>query len=534
MKSNLLTTSAGALRRRSEADSQKGVDFSPDALRPWIRALPLANLDQATQLTLDAVRHLNEQLLPPDQRATALALFTPLVNMLVNRSSHRNRQQNSRQTVWQRPKLIDTLQQLLSEISDGYQMVLNESPQLTIAAGSTPDQRGSHHRYCSALYHAIEHLAQRLLLSYLIYAEPPTAVWSELHRLYSVAEAHGIAATPFNIGNANDGQQQRQGVIEHAYKRILLLSLANPYHLMPNEVMRAHQSLSRWAPQCRILKEARTDQLQGRFYIDLESDLPPTHRSLNQQKANHTSRRLLDIAELLPAEQYQRALDCRLALALIIRPERLTQRTAKAADITLASGIAASHHFISTVKQKDPEPAPNELNDHFNPAAVELASRNSEHHAFDATQKNSSLGGMALHHQTPRHFLPSGALIIFRHNARQTTSRWSIGSVKWSRNGRDSQIQLGIKTLADDAAAVVTRRFNTNQQERYHLALLTPDADPLNHPTTLLTAAGLYSTGETLQIHTEHQQLVVELTQQIESTWNFSHYRFRLIASQAH
>jgi len=531
--------------------NHKTFDASPETIRRWIRALPLADQRATIQHTTVALHRLNESFITLDERARALALFTPLVNTLIKRVAH-HYAKSPQPFTWKKRNHFDSVQAMLSEITHGYLIIINESPLPVPLQAVNDNERfnarrvpvGSDtHHLCNALYQAIEHLGQRLLHCYLVYTTPPTAVWSEIHRLYYIAETYNIPATPFCLG-LNPAQQQGHSVsVEHAYKRILLFSLANPYHLMPSEMGRAYQSLRSWAPQCRIIRSDSPEKLHGRFYIDLESDLPPTHHTLNQHDLELPSLRLLDIAEILPSDRYQRALDRRLTQALIVRPERLTRREATTAEITLANGLAACHHYIGNEHrvglkgdQPQTESRTAKLLDHHDPIEVRTASRNSHQITFAAQQKNSGLGGLALHHHDPLQHLPTGALITYRATTGNLNDGWNVGTVKWCRNHLDKGYELGIKCLAEGGAAVVTRAIDHdgNSTEPYQHSLLTPDVDPLIHPTTLITPVDQYQVGDRLQIHGEDQQFRVELTQLIETTWAYSHYRFRTIASHAH
>ncbi len=538
--------------RGTEIYHPKTFDASPEAIRRWIRALPLADQRATIQHTTAALRSLNSSLISLEQRARALALFSPLINTLIKRIAQ-HYEKSQQPFTWKKREHFDSVQTMLSEITHGYLIIINESPLPSpLRAHSTDSTRhnkrrvpaGSDtHHLCYALYQAIEHLAQRLLHSYLIYTTPPAAVWSEIHRLYYIAETYNIPATPFSFGFSPCGSNSHSVSVERAYKRILLFALANPYHLMPNEMARAYQSLRNWAPQCKIIRSDSPEKLHGRFYIDLESDLPPTHHTLNQHDLELPSLRLLDITEILPVEKYQRALDHRLAQALIIRPERITQRTPKTASITVASGLAACHHYlgnenkmlINTAHQQRAKRPPRPF-DHHNPIEVKTASRESQHITVTAQQQNISFGGLALHHNEPLQHLSTGALITYRSSNEKADSRWHIGAVRWNQNHFEKGHDLGIKCLAEDGCAVVTRVVNADgsSDEPYHHSLLTPDVNPLTHPATLITPAGDYKVGDIIQIHTHRQQFHAELTQFIDSTWAYAHYRFNIIACHAH
>ncbi|VAW88780.1 hypothetical protein MNBD_GAMMA17-1354 [hydrothermal vent metagenome] len=524
------------------APPQSGTsETSPDVIRRWIRALPLADQRATIQLTTAALRDLNNFNMTIGQRAHALALFSPLINTLIKRIAQYY--EHSRLSfASNKREHFDNIQAMLDEAVNGYLIIINESPlpaplrthggeqtrhnKRRVPAGSDT------HYLCCALYQAIEHLSQRLLHSYLVYTTPSAEVWAEIHRLYYIAETYNIPATPFSFGSNNKASQGKALSIERSYKRILLFSLANPFHLMPHEMTRAYQSLRSWAQQCKIIRSDSPEKLQGRFYIDLESDQPPTHHSLNRLDLELPSLRLLDIAETLPSGKYQRALDKRLTHALIIRPERLTRRTKTDKEITIVNGLNASHHFINN------ESCTQHIIDSINPVnpiEVQTTSATNRPSTFSAQQKNSSLGGLALHYNEATQYLPTGALITYRPTQNTLNNGWNIGTVRWSRNNLDKGYELGIQCLAEDGAAVKSSMLEgENSPGELHPSLLTPNVDPLIHPTTLIAPVKQYHVGDKLKIHREESQFHIELTQLIETTWAYAHYRFNIIADQSH
>jgi len=223
-------------------------DTSPEVIRRWIRALPLADQRATIQLTTAALRDLNSCRMTIDQRAHALALFSPLINTLIKRIAQYY-EHSRRSFTSNKREHFDNIQAMLDEIVDGYLIIINESP-LPSPLRAHGDEQTRHnkrrvpagsdtHYLCSALYQAIEHLSQRLLHSYLVYTTPPAEVWGEIHRLYYIAETYNIPATPFSFGFNTLAQAGKTLSIERTYKRILLFSLANPFHLMPHEMTRA-------------------------------------------------------------------------------------------------------------------------------------------------------------------------------------------------------------------------------------------------------------------------------------------------------
>ncbi len=516
-------------------------DTSAEVIRHWIRALPLADQRTTIQLTTVALRDLNSASMTIDQRARALALFSPLINTLIKHVAQYYEHSRHSFTANKREH-FDNIQVMLNETVNGYLIIINESPlpsplrthgseQTRHNERRVPTGSDTHH-LCCALYQAIEHLSQRLLHSYWLYTTPSSDIWAEIHRLYYIAETYNIPATPFSFGFNTEAKVGKSLSIERAYKRILLFSLANPFHLMPHEMTRAYQSLRNWAQQCKIIRSDSPEKLQGRFYIDLESDQPPTHHSLNRLDLELPSLRLLDIAAILPSEKYQHTLDKRLAHALIIRPKRLTRRTKTDKEVTIANGLNACHHFINNENsaQHIIEPI-----NQANPIKTNTTSATNSLNTFSAQQKNSSLGGLALHYNDATQYLPTGALITYRPTIDTLNHGWHIGTVKWSRNNLDKGYEFGIQCLAEDGAAVNSSMLKLEDGScELHPSLLTPNVDPLTYPTTLIVPIKRYHVGDKLKIHREASQFNVELTQLIETTWAYAHYRFNVIADQPH
>jgi len=142
-------------------------------------------------------------------------------------------------------------------------------------------------------------------------------------------------------------------------------------------------------------------------------------------------------------------------------------------------------------------------------------------------QKNESRGGLALlfRNSTPLR-IRVGNLVAFKQNEAHQDD-WHIGSVCWLRFALNRDVTMGLKTLAEDCLPVATKAIKgVGQGGEYFRALLIPNLDPFQYPTTLITPAAVYDAGTVICVNTRHDIFYARLTNLIETTASFSRFRF--------
>ena len=486
---------------------------------------------------------------------------------------------------------------LLSEMAYGYKIAILET------ANSTSAEPTRNILIASALY-AMHHLVRLLLDTYSLYAPEPKTLWLELHQIYRFAEKQGFLTASFQ-------QQEKNGQvrsIDHSYRRILMLALANPYHLMQGEAQLVFRDLDKWASTCQISPLAAGTSPKGHLFLDLEKDAAPRYAPVSMNAAPPTDGRIMEISGVLPLVE-QRAKDLlvssktesgqlnltgrklrnmyrRLSETWGVRAERLSERKQRSTPVEIVVAVDASNcakfspetsevelrkdnagaqsQGLSLMAEND-TPWVNEEEVQrisagiVQPRTSQFAAEHtkdkdiwgkiystSTHHEH---QKNSgspqtfvntvcqirdeSQGGMAIScKKAPGVRLIAGEIIGYKSEHAPNRNEWSIGIVRWLRTAPPDKLELGIRSLAEDALPVATRGVKgVGKDSEYFRSLFYPKTDPTQHPTTLITPAAVYDVGSVILVNTGTQVFYVHLTKLLDATNAFSLFEFQIVDS---
>lgn len=333
-------------------------DLQTAALQHWLDGLPLANTTQAAQQLLELLRRSNRAVLGALLRYPAIEILSAPVDALIETIkarylgaalplSPRNRGH------------ADLVHDLLEEMAYAYKFILIDLLN-TKSRGPAEQQMLQ-----KALQRAMHYLGQLVLGNYLLHEADPSVIWGELHRLYFYAEQH---LQPVD-GGGHENSAQRQATL--TYLRIVLLALANPYHLMPGEADTVHHELQTWSGFCTLLTPPAGSDLTGKFLVDLAGNSAPFYCS-SGNRSTLAEARIIDLHGLLamlaqqikaivPArdslsgdelpvtlsERLRRDRLLRLKSAWGGRADRRIPRAARQARVYTCIGLSACHHFIS-------------------------------------------------------------------------------------------------------------------------------------------------------------------------------------------
>lgn len=333
----------------------------PAQVRRWLGDLPKLNEAQVFETVLARLGEINRTALPPEARFEIAEAFVSEVDYLLEKLAQRCEllefpcQEQDRQ-------LNERLQALLEEMAVAYKHVISAFAERTLDEAGLLVLR-------TALLQTMRLLAQRVLLAYAVYAATPAGVWGELHRLYRYAERIDVARTRV--------EHLADLTIGDLYKRIVLLALANPYHLMQGEARIAYDKLAKWALACGIRHpqefppQAPEFFYAGRYFADLDGDAPPCFGRAGQPLAPGDAR-LFEIAPVLKivedrirqmtlkaqlpmAERLERDLLRRLRNAWTGRSERAAQRVEDSGELQVVGGLRACHHLLAAGAEFTPE-----------------------------------------------------------------------------------------------------------------------------------------------------------------------------------
>lgn len=355
-----------------QRNSNPAVTINPsiDQIKTMLHGLPLANPEKCCTLILQELFRLNRAPFAVKARIEIMAQLLPMLDDMINSVRHSyindplplsNRRAQSAQLI----------NRLLTEMSYGYKIIVHDLLEDNKASAASLSHLPQ------SLYYAMSFLARLLVDTYALYIPEPKQIWLELNQLYLYAEKNQLHDVELNPINAE--HEPKPATIINSYRRIVLLAVANPYHLMLGETVKMYKKLVEWAPHCRILNLGSGRLPEGKLFVDLTMDAPPLYAPKTPTKLRPVEGRLLEIKELIAligqetrsltlakqkdslshnlARRMERDMYFRWAEAWELRRERLSNRKPMETPARMICGLTSTHHFVSGEKPFKPEEA---------------------------------------------------------------------------------------------------------------------------------------------------------------------------------
>jgi hypothetical protein len=526
-------------------------------LKQWVIELPTANSHKATRLFIDQVHTINQSRYPVYERIQLLDYLRPTARRLLLTL----KQQTKKAIIPLSPRARDAYrlsQELLEVLANGYKVVLND----LIARDSHKEHDALQLR--EAIYLVIQYLSRQLVEVYLVYASPPVGIWHDLHQLYSYSVVHEINALPLDDPYP-DFSLPLPYTIDLAYKRILLLTLAEPYHMMQAEADDIFYLVSAWTGLCR-LSTLNNTAANGEYAVDMASDKPP--RFVAQDMIwEAKDARLIDLDEVKQrleiqlhrilrtslntidynepqnhVERRQRDMLLRLIEAWHGALARGTPRHSLQTQVQLATGLNASHYYLSNGETFAPELdelklKTEEIESTVFATAYESAMQKDSFHLNRTYnirpwwQHNSSESGAALTCSTDcgNTHIKVGEAVAYR-NQDEPASHWKVGVVRWLRDEAEDRIELGIMNLANSAIPIAIKGLKgPGSGTDYYRGLLIPKQVSLQQTRSVLVPAAIYDVHSELAVNMKHRLFYIRLKTLLRSTNEFCQFTFDVL-----
>ena len=528
-------------------------------LKQWLVELPTANNHKATQIFIEQVETVNQCRYPVHERIQLLDTLRPTARQLLLSL----KQHTKKAIIPLGRRGLDAYhlsQRLLEVMAAGYKIVLSD----LIALNSQKEHNQLQLR--EAVYIVIQYLSRQLVEAYLVYAPEPKYVWYELHQLYLFAEEQGINSLPLDDPYP-DFNLPMHYTIDLAYKRILMLALVEPRHMMQGEADDILYLVSAWTGACHLLPVDNTP-LQGEYAVDMATDKPPRYvaRDISWDAANtrvidlsgvkqrlevqlqrflRTSLETIDQNEQQSlVERRQRDMLLRLTEAWNGPPARGTGRRHIQNQVQLATGLSASHYYLSSGAIFTPELDELKLKtEEIEPTvfatAYETAMQKDSFHLNKTYnirpwwQHNTSESGTALACKTDcgNTHVKVGEIVAYR-DQQEATSHWKLGVVRWLRAEPENGLDLGIMNLANSAVPIAVKGlrgagFGTD----YFRGLLIPKQVSLQQTRSILVPASVYDIHSELAVNTKQRLFYIRIKSLLRSTNEFSQFTFDVMES---
>jgi len=495
-------------------------EMRPKQLQTWLGNLQHDNPQVATQSILASLAALNRQPLASDLRLNLLNL-----HWLAAQGQIDMLQLQLSGSMLPLSEKADTQAQLardfLIELSYGYKLVLMDDASTTIPKKPKLD-------ITSVIYQLLT-IQQRIFgLCYEMYALIPETLWRETHQAFEYAEVLGIS---------EKGIAAATGNILNLYQQILLISLADPYHLMQGEITLVLELSRELAPLTHITGNISNTEDYPLFVLDLTTDDPATTNKRILTNAEHKpSIRCFDTR---PATQQLQAMlshvenggaplevglpvyatktSYRTLLHQLIRcwgnpvTRRFNRYIPKYNEVDLGLGVRTIHALLETHSVEPVKVTPN-------PAFFTPAPTLRNHYLAKWQVLNVGAQGQALRSKinTPSH-IKVGELISMReHN----DGGWQLSIIKWVKSIDAQTLEIGVQFLPPNGSAVEV--FNPlSAIKTMQPGILFPANSALNQPNLLLTPHGMYMNNVHIELitttsHTIKPQALIMQTQSFD------------------
>lgn len=508
-----------------------GAEKRPKVLQGLLEALPADHPVRAAQGLVEHLSLLNRQEVGVDTRLKLLEIYRPWA-LKIARALATHYQNQTLPLSDAALVAAASARGLLTELAYGYKVAILDDSSRVFSLGSGKSR-------ALLIQRALHSLGLILQVGYYTYVSPPETLWSEIHQLYLYSAQQGIHET--GLDDAGETAS-----INLTYKRLLLLSLADPHHLASAEVDRVQEYLARYAELAQLHPMGTPENPAGVFLIRLKSDqgpLPLTkHRGgtdlrtdillitveLARQVSNdlNTLKKVPAAVPGLPTTVEQ---DANLLNYLIRRwalaPKRTFSRLSKNESTNLCAGLEAVHYFLSDKA---------DFIATLNAAQESDVSLNFTDSPLDSTARqrfsstrwlvvNESAGGLALS-KFPGVIseLIVGDLLGIRSDR---SKEWGLGVVRWASSGDSGDLEVGAQMMAPSAKPVAICQEG---EKTFSKALLLPEIPTLQQPVTLVTACGVYHPARKLEVLMEQdgKPVLVLLTRLLERTGGFERFQF--------
>jgi cyclic-di-GMP-binding protein len=341
----------------------------PKALKSWLNDLPLGDMEASAMHVLKALREYNRCKMTPALRLETLNIYGRVVQELTSGLVAKYRDSTFPFSERNRERCM-LVNQLFEEMAHGFKWLVNDYFE------SWEQRSAPQKEFFDVTRISIVYLSKRMVSAYSTYSLEPDGVWHDLHQLYKLTDHFQLQ------GQVDHSVKIEKSIGDtiHAYLRIVMLSITNPYHLMQGEAQLIYNYLNKWVDGCRIVPVTGYIIDKGDLIIDLDHDLPPQfifQDHLTQPKncktvdmsqlmdrfketiAALTTRKELagglENSNLSFNERIRRDMLYRLQTVWNDRLERGAKRKSVSSKVRLVSSLCSSHYFIDEQNEFYPE-----------------------------------------------------------------------------------------------------------------------------------------------------------------------------------
>ncbi|TJZ79175.1 hypothetical protein [Chitiniphilus eburneus] len=493
------------------------VELRPKAVRDWLAALPNHHPLDAGRQILDALASCNRVEVDPEERIKLLDEYQSALALLAGGFEEIYLSQGLplRDKARQAALLARSLWQ---ELADGYKVALIERLEKRFVFGGNKLAPQLVHQII-AIYYRLYQICCRVSMAM------PEGVWLEVHSLFRFGVEHRYL---------DETRGEPDGPTTSIYyKRLLLLSLADPLRFAPAEQARVIDVVDNYGHYAHFQPVVQQQAMAaGFFLVRLDADEAPHYignRAVDDYQGTAMLVDTIDLGKklhrvLAGLEAKAPTAGDRVKLLLwmdtvrrlikqwSIAPKRVFQRIRNDATVELCHGLRAA-------AQSQRHGLPPFGNGHFANAGLEGMPQGASWRVI-----NESPGGYAV---TTREATPgrlhAGDMVGLRPEG---DGAWMVASIRWLQQCEDGAIEMGLQILAARAEVVLLRPAVGLVDAQYEPALLLPEITTLRQPPMIATIKGHYAPLRELSLLAESGPRTVRAAKLVEQQMGYDLFEY--------
>jgi cyclic-di-GMP-binding protein len=499
----------------------RDLEIRPKQVKAWIEALPLAQSVESARRMSAHLTALNRAKIDVDVRIQILDVYRPFAAVVLEELEAIYAK--AALPLGPRAREALTLARAITfDLAAGYRIAIGEKSGKLIAFGAKK-------QLPVLVVRALDYLGKELVASYKSYSPVPSAIWAEMHQLYLFAERQGVAT--------ESGDAESKVTAADLYSEALLLSLTDPYRLVPGECDQILAVLKPFRGLTTLGQVRPQTKSGGHFLAPCDTDKPPKPMLSANDDAGGPNWRLFDTNAIVDKLRARKSAhetgnvsatlsrsvtpDALVLMGKLITlwgdpPKRAHRRDPMDSTVAVCVGLKAVGHFVSTQPEIDPTEGDSIRAGITIPlTAVPDDETSKAFPVYEWDIVNHSAGGVKLRRASQSlNPVVVGDVVGIKFINRPT---WTVGAVRWITQFEEGGMEFGVQFLSSMARSVWVQPQNSGNPQAKPGLLLTDDEGA----EALLTQPSLFGELRTFEIEAQGEISMVRATGLIEKTPRF-------------
>lgn len=509
----------------------KTVETNPKKLKEWLISLPTSNVMEAGRMIHDALTSLNRIDVAPDDRVKLMAEYETMLDLLAG--GFETTYASAGVPLKDKAKQAALLyQSLWFEMIMGWKVTLLarlEKRSLFGGAGKADPHAVQRILYC---YWRFYRICCRL------YIGMHKGAWNEIHQMFRLAAENQFLDEPIEPKNRS---------IATTYKRILLLSLADPMRFDPYEQEKVIEVVENYGHMAHFQPVSRLTSAAGYFLVELDGDFQPRFVGNRSIEGPGPLAILIDTSELSRyLHKTEAAIEAKTPLAndrtkvlarlqilrRIIRqwsiaPQRTYQRIPSKSLVDMVFGMRS---VVAQLNSGLHIKAPNETSldlevSHSSDQQLIPQAQNTDIRLSQWRVLNESPGGFALRSVSVfDEQVRAGDVVTLRAGPAQP---WILASVRWLQVNPDNAIEIGLQVITSRAIPAMIRPTIGAHPLTYLPAVVIPEVPALKQPARIAASKGTYTPLRELSVLTGDGEIKVRASKLVEQQMSYDLFDYQ-------